>query len=268
MLKAVLFSVAGFEKSIGVNNPSTEISSFPLGRLAGCKHSLFGIPSSPADATPNHIVFNPKSRAERFQASCHTTNRKDQSAPSVFRLFLSGRPLAVFSKISLVGINSLQAKAVRSVTHISKKVLKLFPFFTHLDSASAVKRIVGIFWIIASLKHVCPTSVRLTSRKSMRGVFLSRVTSARPRAAMTQQETLNQCCVPAIAHTATPRLSIWKDGILKHYELAKSFPGEQYSFRHILNRLMMCNWRKLGSNLISAEYFIPMPACAANSFTY
>ena len=78
---------------------------------------------------------------------------------SVISLSFSSVPLTIFWTIISVIIFSFNGQFFGSLTHISKKVFKCLPTFTNLNATSAIRRIIGVLRIIATLEHCFPNGM-------------------------------------------------------------------------------------------------------------
>ena len=57
---------------------------------------------------------------------------------SIFGLFFSGGPSAVFGAIPFLIVNALNAKSIRSFAHVAQKISKIKPAVTNCNSPAAV----------------------------------------------------------------------------------------------------------------------------------
>lgn len=264
MSKADYFTL--FELGDWVAKLNASFRSFGLGIFAWCKHGFFWLPSTPYDPTTHHVILGSEGFTEAFKARGYSTDRKYDSAPPVLGLFLSSSPFAIACKIALVHINAFQTEVFRSVSHIGKKVLKLFPFLTHCNSAATVEFVIAPFRIIAPLQHVSPRSIRFTFCETMCNGFGFTVTPTGSSVATTQRPLPNSSGISTITEADAINFSMRKSYFFNNYELVKYLACKQNSFWHIITCLMLCNWRKLRNSVASAESFYSSTGLACNTF--
>lgn len=107
--------------------------------------------------TPRHFqFFGPLGNIH-----CLTVKSYKANLSRIIGLFFSGRPLAVFWKVSFIVVSAFNGHALRFFSHISKKVLKLLPSFAHFDATSAIEFINFRCCRSASVKHARPNIVDL-----------------------------------------------------------------------------------------------------------
>ena len=95
--------------------------------------------------------FTPFRNRQRFS--------KDGNKPSVssiFGLFFSGSPNAIFWAIPFLVVNSLNAKPVWSFTHVIQKIGVVKPMFTNCDPSTAVVFVRFTFRTCASFFNALP----------------------------------------------------------------------------------------------------------------
>lgn len=86
---------------------------------------------------------------------------------SVISLIIFRSPLAIFRKISLRIVDSINRKTLWTKTHVFKKCIKRSPSFTYFYSSASVVFIRFIIWIRASHSHIFPYFVSKSFTKTM-----------------------------------------------------------------------------------------------------
>ena len=87
-------------------------------------------------------------------------------------------PPAITGFIISIGLNSVKGHIFGPLTHVFKKVFKIFPSFANIYSPSTISMITVMIWIIAPLTHTFPRCISTCSfiinRVTMfcRGLFM------------------------------------------------------------------------------------------------
>lgn len=102
----------------------------------------------------------------------------------------------------------------RALTNVFMKRLKAFnPLFAHLNAASTIQRVFGVFWVRASLNHACPRHVLRASAQSMR--FETRrcdivvKASTRSRLSLPESPSVRNGDVSAVALAMPARVTVF-----------------------------------------------------------
>ncbi len=105
--------------------------------------------------------FTPLRYGQRFSKG----SDKPRVSP-IFGLFFSGGPSAIFGAVSLVVINALNAKPIRSFTHVAQKISKIKPAVTNCNSSATVVFVSLAFRTCASFFNAFPYLIRRRSLSS------------------------------------------------------------------------------------------------------
>jgi hypothetical protein len=81
-------------------------------------------------------------------------------------LFFSGGPSAIFGAVSLLVINALNAKSIRSFAHVAQKISKIKPAITNCNSPAAVVFVSLALRTCASFFNAFPYLIRRRSLAS------------------------------------------------------------------------------------------------------
>jgi len=123
---------------------------------------------------------------------------------TVSTLFKPCGPFAVVWSVWTVVVNSLKSHFLGRVSHVSKKVFKLFPAVTDHYAAPAVILIGAILWVGTSLDHGRPYPVQILVRKLPGTIGLP--ASTRASIVSPQRLSTNQPLPTAVASAPVPYL--------------------------------------------------------------
>ena len=87
---------------------------------------------------------------------CFSKGRNKSSVSSIFGLFFSGGPNAIFRAITLFVVNALNAKPGWSFAHVNQKISVVKPSVTNCDSPTAVVFVRLAFRACASFFNAFP----------------------------------------------------------------------------------------------------------------
>lgn len=129
---------------------------------------------------------------------------------SICVLLTDGSPAAIFLRVASTAVYSINCLACWSFAHVSKKVFKLHPAFTHRDATRSVKFPFGCFGACATVLHGLPSFVRwgvvhpMLRVAGFRHLFHPQASAGlcRRLAFGSQVGRLNSDCLPACADAA------------------------------------------------------------------
>lgn len=163
---------------------------------------------------------------------------RNRAFPFILRLLYSGRPPAIFRRISGIVINAFNCEAGWLNAHISKEISKIAPPVANGNAPAAVVFPTGRIGVGATLNHIAPANVRGCA--SGLPVLCDRGVIFAPAVALTCANSCKEECFPftafTVAYDSSARFSrsrtdsIW--GIGDYCELAIFLANNDHPFTH------------------------------------